>query len=223
MEENSGHDFFDIDKLYIKLLPITEKIYKKYGYVKISKEKFKILSLNAIKCCINNLDYGLFIIEYQKQLNILIKNYIKELIEEPDNFKVIIDEYIYGHLDNVESYDSALKKLNEFATFLNDIECYSMLNRITCICKENEILKKIIGIVLDKNKHIDKVEDLYDIFNYNIITQFISEYCKLNGIKYNNSKYDAVVIYLNEISRIPLISEDEKNIIYLSLFFFCSF
>ena len=124
------------------------------------------------------------------------------------------NENLIEPLDYKHSYRCFIEFCLKFENSLQDIE--SIISLLTYNTKLNNILK----IVTDKNIDFIKKNELEKIFNNDFAISLLEVYCSINNIKIedkeeieeiNFDQYDPEKIYLQEISRIPLLTLEEEQ------------
>lgn len=120
-------------------------------------------------------------------------------------------------------YESALSLLNKLSDELKDYE----FNQCMKLIKESSKLQTLLKIVVDKNIETIKQNKIDTLFNENAIL-LINAYCIINDIEinaetiedlsiinddidYDDSGYDSVKIFLHDICKYPLLSNDEEK------------
>lgn len=117
------------------------------------------------------------------------------------------------------NYETAIFVLNEMA---EKIKLYELDQYIKLI-KENSELQKLLKIVIDKNIELIRQNKIQSLFGETVIS-LIEAYCMIYNIEiknddieindtleYGDASYNSFKIYCLEISKKPLLSDDEEK------------
>lgn len=196
-----------------------DSIYKSIEYTGITKDKFDEIVLNEIdkskKIKSINLDYSKHIIE-KVQNN--ISDYIIALINNSNTSYRLIDNYINYSFKEVNSFNKSLKyfsKLNNYFEVYNYIPNQDLIIELI---NNNTIFNEMITELI---KQADSIKDLLNNFVTNdLIVLTVETYCMLKNIEIekeeDNISYELfsdnnVSLYVNEIIKIPLLTNEEEK------------
>ena len=205
----------EFNKLYNRLFPSINRLFKKYFYLELSKEQYITLTKSFLleiyqKHHKEKPDEQKYLELLKKYLDV----YIKMTINEPENTLRIINNYINAKL-LVKTNGDNIKELRKLSIFLLKYDCFPTPKICVELINNNKVLSFILKEAI-KNSEIDMIND------DNIIISLADAYCMINNITYEKtdnvdetqfeeidaSLMDSVRAYLLEIKR-PLLSDEE--------------
>jgi len=208
------------------LLPIIDNLYKTVDYMEITKEEFYNLVLKEIDESKKTYKDDISYIEYiENKINITIVDQIKEKFSRLETAIIIINNYINKYFKNSTVYEISIKNLKELITFFETYNYIPSIDLLIRIIEENTVLSQMIEIIVKRHKCQISSGNLEKIFDDSGIILIIETYCMLNNIEIKQSEEfeedsidfddfkqtDNVKIYLEEISRRPLLSLEEEQ------------
>lgn len=226
MELNLGK----IQKLSTKqildvILGKIDKIYSSISYIGMNKKAFYELVQKEItkskKDYSGNIDY----IEYIKNKiqQELIKQIIK-MLADTDTAVQIINNYANLYLSNDITYNSAIKNLYKLDKLFETYNYIPSPDVLLKLLESNEIISSSVTIIFNKYKNVIISGNLEKVFDITTIIQLVEAYCIMNNIEIKeelenkeeetDNDYmtsDDVKMYLQEISRIPLLTPEEER------------
>lgn len=226
MELNLGK----IQKLSTKqildvILGKIDKIYSSISYIGMNKKAFYELVQKEItkskKDYSGNIDY----IEYIKNKiqQELIKQIIK-MLADTDTAVQIINNYANLYLSNDITYNSAIKNLYKLDKLFETYNYIPSPDVLLKLLESNEIISLSVTIIFNKYKNVIISGNLEKVFDTTTIIQLVEAYCIMNNIEIKeelenkeeetDNDYmtsDDVKMYLQEISRIPLLTPEEER------------
>ena len=198
---------FEIRDYLHSKMPVQQEEYAEFTYELCF---LRLLSIRTFKdlAHINNLSLNVFLDEYEKRLNTLVKEDLENSLETEVKFsnpekcieiaKTIIDELrmIRYQLDNFNRVINLLCSYN--GKIISNVMALDLYDGSRFVYQTPEQICKIINYVLDINKN-DDVLDIGSAFgNYLINVHNCNEYKSLNGIEIN--------VKLSLISKIRLMA-----------------
>ena len=208
----------NINNLSKKLEPELTRIKNKYKFVKIDKETWnKILFLHAkLISKNNNVNKNIFL----KTLSITINECIKEFYTEE---KIIIS-FINNKIKVKTSKNDNLQELKKISKLLKQIDFQLNLDVLKKVFASNNTLNKICELLIDNKEEINNSEIELLSSEDEYIQVLLEVYCIINDIKIVNDELenndfleteytgcnDSLKIYLNEISKIKLLTPEEE-------------
>ena len=212
-------DKLNTNKIYSFIKDKLEPIYNSIKYTGITKDKFEELVLKEIdkskKVTNVNLDYSKYIID-KIQGNIL--DYIIMLINNNNTSYQLINNYINYHFKEVNSFNKSLKYFNKLNNYFNIYNYIPNQDLIIKLIDSNTIFNEMIVELI---KQTDNIKDLLNNFITNdLIVLTIETYCMLKNLEIEKEEDnipeeifsdDNVYLYINEISKIPLLTNEEEK------------
>lgn len=202
-----------------------DKIYSSISYIGMNKKAFYELVQKEItkskKDYSGNIDY----IEYIKNKiqQELIKQIIK-MLADTDTAVQIINNYANLYLSNDITYNSAIKNLYKLDKLFETYNYIPSPDVLLKLLESNEIISSSVTIIFNKYKNVIISGNLEKVFDTTTIIQLIEAYCIMNNIEIKeelenkeeetDNDYmtaDDVKMYLQEISRIPLLTPEEER------------
>lgn len=207
------------------ILGKIDKIYSSISYIGMNKKAFYKLVQKEItkskKDYFGNIDY----IEYIKNKiqQELIKQIIK-MLADTDTAVQIINNYANLYLSNDITYNSAIKNLYKLDKLFETYNYIPSPDVLLKLLESNEIISSSVTIIFNKYKNVIISGNLEKVFDTTTIIQLVEAYCIMNNIEIKeelenkeeetDNDYmtsDDVKMYLQEISRIPLLTPEEER------------
>lgn len=211
-------------QIYNLLLPIIQKTFNAFSYVKISEKEFYNLVIKEIelskKTYNNDISYSDYI---NRKIRVFLSEKTKTLLFDTNSSFDLVNNYINFKCKLTTSTEDIIKqfeKLNKFFETYNFLPSPDLLIELI---DKNTIFSKMIGtIIKDYNSQIvsGKFED---IFENNLLIMTIETYCMINNIEIQDTSeketnytsdaetVDSIHAYLYEIGNIPILSVEEEK------------
>lgn len=202
-----------------------DKIYSSISYIGMNKKAFYELVQKEItkskKDYSGNIDY----IEYIKNKiqQELIKQIIK-MLADTDTAVQIINNYANLYLSNDITNNSAIKNLYKLDKLFETYNYIPSPDVLLKLLESNEIISSSVTIIFNKYKNVIISGNLEKVFDTTTIIQLVEAYLIMNNIEIKeepenkeeetDNDYmtaDDVKMYLQEISRIPLLTPEEER------------
>lgn len=202
-----------------------DKIYSSISYIGMNKKAFYELVQKEItkskKDYSGNIDY----IEYIKNKiqQELIKQIIK-MLADTDTAVQIINNYANLYLSNDITNNSAIKNLYKLDKLFETYNYIPSPDVLLKLLECNEIISSSVTIIFNKYKNVIISGNLEKVFDTTTIIQLVEAYLIMNNIEIKeepenkeeetDNDYmtaDDVKMYLQEISRIPLLTPEEER------------
>lgn len=202
-----------------------DKIYSSISYIGMNKKAFYELVQKEItkskKDYSGNIDY----IEYIKNKiqQELIKQIIK-MLADTDTAVQIINNYANLYLSNDITNNSAIKNLYKLDKLFETYNYIPSPDVLLKLLESNEIIFSSVTIIFNKYKNVIISGNLEKVFDTTTIIQLVEAYLIMNNIEIKeepenkeeetDNDYmtaDDVKMYLQEISRIPLLTPEEER------------
>lgn len=202
-----------------------DKIYSSISYIGMNKKAFYELVQKEItkskKDYSGNIDY----IEYitNKIQQELIKQIIK-MLADTDTAVQIINNYANLYLSNDITNNSAIKNLYKLDKLFETYNYIPSPDVLLKLLESNEIISSSVTIIFNKYKNVIISGNLEKVFDTTTIIQLVEAYLIMNNIEIKeepenkeeetDNDYmtaDDVKMYLQEISRIPLLTPEEER------------
>ncbi|MCI9433664.1 MAG: RNA polymerase sigma factor RpoD/SigA [Bacilli bacterium] len=215
--------------LFNNLRPIIERNYRNYNYF-ISDVLYKQYLALVIEDCkkkCNENSINQFINLFDTELIKKLNTYLKKVLKGPNKFCSNLSDFINENIILPNDYNDALKQLKILSDFIYEINSYISVDMYIELLESNTILSSIIKIIVDRN--IDNIQknNIENVFKNEFFILIIQVYCMINDIEIKNNededndnddsvdlsyyqKYDGTKLYLNEISKLPLLSKTEE-------------
>lgn len=212
-------------KEIIKSLTVEiDKIYSSISYIGMNKKAFYELVQKEItkskKDYFGNIDY----IEYIKNKiqQELIKQIIK-MLADTDAAVQIINNYTNLYLSDDITYSNAIKNLYKLDKLFETYNYIPSPDVLLKLLDSNQIIFSSVTIIFNKYKNVIISGNLEKVFDTTTIIQLVEAYCIMNDIEIKEEPenkeeadndymtVDDVKIYLQEISKIPLLTPEEEK------------
>ncbi|MCI6266936.1 MAG: sigma-70 family RNA polymerase sigma factor [Erysipelotrichaceae bacterium] len=209
------------------VLPTINEIYKDFDYIGIKQKEFYDLVLKEINISKKTYKGNIPFNDYLKdKINIVLNKRIKKELIKKEKAIFIINNYINKYLKKNTIYEHSIKNLKKLNIFFNTYNYIPNPDVLLEIIEENEILSKMIELVIEKDKS-QIVSGNLDKFlkDNNTMILMIETYCMINNIEIKESEKlekinedensleltNNVKMYLQEIEKIPLLSREEEQ------------
>ncbi|MCI8777750.1 MAG: RNA polymerase sigma factor RpoD/SigA [Bacilli bacterium] len=217
------------NNLFNNLRPIIERNYRNYNYFisDVLYKKYLALVIEDCKKKCNENSINQFINLFGTELIKKLNTYLKKVLKEPNEFCSNLSDFINENIILPNDYNDALKQLKILSDFIYEINSYISVDMYIELLESNTILSSIIKIIVDRN--IDNIQknNIENVFKNEFFILIIQVYCMINDIEIKNNededndnddsvdlsyyqKYDGTKLYLNEISKLPLLSKTEE-------------
>lgn len=211
-------------QIYNILLPIIQKTYNSFSYVKISEEEFYNLVIKEIELSKrtfnNDISYSDFI---NRKIRIFLSEKAKTQLFDTNASFELINNYINLKCKLTTLPEEIIKQFEKLNSFFETYNYLPSPNILMELIDKNTIFSKmIVTIIKEYNSQI--ISGKYeDIFDNNLLIMTIETYCMINNIKIENTyenEFDyssevetinSVSAYINEIRNIPILSADYEK------------
>ena len=113
----------DIDKIYNKLSSSIIVLFDIYNYLELSESEFEILVKKIIAKILNTTISKIDKQQYIKKIVQYLDNYVKQIIENPENTAKIINNYIDKKIFISTILEDNVLELKKINKFLDKNEC----------------------------------------------------------------------------------------------------
>ena len=209
--------------------------YKYYNYVN-SKEVCLEVITNDIVDYLSNEDLeNITIDKINTKIEEQLNKYLHKEIDNQENTLIILNNYLSDNIKSINNYDKRLKFFDKFNEFLLDIDYILTPEVINELIVASLPLYNIIKNIFNKNSDGIKKGQIYEMFSNDTIVSFLEIYAYLNNIEINNDEYlneeeldntiskedtysrDPLKVYINEITKIPLLTREEAESLALRI------
>ena len=211
------------EEIYDSLSSLIWELYEKYSYLNLSKKDYKKLVMSVIKqtkeTYNGRIDYNIYLSNNLKQE--LSKILLVRLNNDKYSFN-IIDNYINKNIQGSYQYADSIEKFNNIHRFLNKYNYSITPDVIIKLFNNNKIFTSIIKTIFNYNYNVIITGKIDDYIEDTTLLLVLDIYCAYNNIEIKDKeeleddailKGDSVHQYLQEISKIPLLSvEQEKEL-----------
>ena len=218
----------NIDSLLDELSGEVSKLYKAYSFLGISENEFNVLVSQAVKESFNNyndnqkIDYKTFFVNVMKHS---IKLYFIS-IQEQDNFKEIINRYVFDNMKNKKDVDGVVSEVGKLSRMITQNQIMVGPDVLSYLIDNNGIIQNYMKIIFEKYQK--RIEDgsYIDLFEDLTLTSLIESYATKNNIEikmnldvdipdegYDGSLsgyVDSIKQYLSDIGNTPLLKPEEE-------------
>lgn len=207
-------------EIYNILLPLINRIYKKFDYIGISQNEFKKLIFNEInsskKMYNGDISYNEFI---KKRIETIVIEEIKEMLKSSKSAVTIINNYINKNSKYFSTYDDSIKLLKKVDSFFELFNYLPTPDILLKIIEDNQLFSKSIKLIVNKHKREITSGDIEKVFDNGTIILIIESYCMLNSIEIKEKNYsdssvditDNIAIYFLEAGKRKLLSREEER------------
>ena len=217
----------DINTIYEEISAKIVNIYKKYNYLRLSKDEFRNIIFEEIELAKNTYDGKENF--YQYLINNIENRFTREVTEIlSDSEKSIsfLTNYINQKFVEVKDYNAAMVKLKNLGSLFSKYNVVPEPDVIIYLVKNNKSIINCLKIIVNNDISKIKSNDIDDISSDYFVISMIECYCEFNNIKINENKTDEkedvsydkdynseddLKIYLKDIGMIPLLSDDEEK------------
>ena len=140
----------DDNTIYNQIKPIVTSTLKKFKYVDISSDEYKIIItelINELRTAYDgSVHYLLFI---KDRLELFFKNKTKTLITNSKTSFKIVNNYINQKFNNVSNYYSSIKCFKELNDLFQINEFLPSRNFLIELIENNAIFNKMIELIMN--------------------------------------------------------------------------
>lgn len=218
---------------YELLLPIVDKLYKKYYFLNYSSRDYQLLIkdwLSEFKTIEIEDEEACFSELFTTYLDASIKKYIRcEMLK--DTGILFINNYIDNIIQEKTPYREVANAFSKLCSFFTEIDYIPTPDVYFHLLNKSSNIKNILSVIVTKNINVIKKNKTYTIFPNEIACAFIEFYCMSNDILIDNDyeskdisfeekelllndSDDMVKVYLNELPKETLTAEEEKTLAY---------
>ncbi len=215
----------DSNQIYEQVLPVIDKIKKKYGFFNIAEETFEEMVVLTINYLLNNeIPKKDISQKFERYLTNLIFKEGKKIIK--NNFLNVTESYIKENIEYFE--DNPLLQLEKIMKFFNSVSYIPDLNDISDLIKNNMVISKLLENITENNLEIIKKYGISKITKNDILISFINTYLDINNIEIeeemdeeeiyktlNEEKTlstDMVKLYMKQLNKPILTVSEEKKL-----------
>lgn len=212
------------EEIYELLLPTINNIYQSYSYVSISHQDYYELVLeeitNSKKIYIGSTSYSSFM---KTKIKASLSEHIKRLIHDSSTSFKIINDYINQEFSKISTYKDAIKYFKKLDKFFKTYDYLPNFDLLIELINQNNVFINMIESIF-KRYNLQIISGNYEkIFDNTSLILAIDVYCMLNNIEIKQENIEeveiidefettnSVSIYLREIGRIPLLSEQQEK------------
>ncbi len=180
------------NELYDALLPLTEKIYDQYSYVKIEQACYNKIVMDSIKesrKILNNSKNDTFDILFLDCLQNNINEYIKTLL--PNQTEAIISGFIETNIKPSNIYKEVIQEFQKLVDFMQDIDFISSLDfsGILLLFEKYKCIEDMLEQIVDTNIEHIKKSGINNTFKDYVLTTFVEAYCLTHNIEIYGDKF----------------------------------
>ena len=175
-------------QLYQKFFPSIHKICKLYSYANFSDSFVQDVSLKIIddlKNDVSSFQEETFEKQFEKRLNLLFLQQLKEDLAVPNLFCEIMNRYINLHFkgSSLDDVREVMRQLQRVSLFFKKVQLF--VNTDLCLkLLENPLFSKLVSMVVDTYR--DKIRKGTFIylreFSDETMVLFVQVYCELHDI-----------------------------------------
>lgn len=214
------------EEIFKILLPTINNIYDSFNYLEIERSEFYDIVLKEIIKSKTNYNQKQEYVDYLKNnVCITINKRMQKKLTNSKQSVNIINNYINTQFDKFVTVEDCMKNLQKLNLFFQTHNYTPDPYVLFTIIKENSNFNKMIELIINKYKNQILLNKLENIINNNLIISIIESYCTLNDIEikqidksedydydeFNDNISDSVQTYLQEISKIPLLTAKEEK------------
>lgn len=213
-------------EIYELLSLSMNKLYQFFSFSNISKKDFYNIAIYEIeqskKFYRNEVSYEEYI---NKRIKTILIEKVKIMFKVPNLAFDIINNYISLIFNGVKSLDESIKLFEKLNVFFETYDYTPNPDLMIELLNNNPKYMKIIKMIVDNNYSFIVEGKLEDLFNNNLLIMTIETYCMIKKIEiktesdeqeeynYDVKTTDSVKMYLNEITKYPVLSiEEEKEL-----------
>ena len=208
----------EIYKIYSSLFDI---IYDTFSYLDMTKDEYHAFVIEKINDSKDNYnDIEKFSNYLKNKIVSIFMKKTKAMLEKDDPY-IVLSSYINSKYKNVKTANDSIECFNMFKSFLRTINYTLSSDIIIRLLNNNELFKDSTSTIFKEYKKDITSGNLGNVINDNLLALIIETYCALNGIvikeediqneNFSNELTDSLHLYMREISKIPLLTQEEEK------------
>ena len=214
----------DSTKIYEMLLPTINSVYKQFEYTGISNSEYRELILKEVDKLKEESDITAINSDYlKKKIGFNLSEYTKELINNPETSFKVINSYINQKIGNISDYDKAIDCFKKIESFFETYAFVPSPDLLIKLLNENSVFSKMTEIVFDAYKKEILSGKFEFICDSTLAVLVIETYCMAHNLEIKHDDHEEILnltttdlsdhtnMYLEEIGRIPLLSDEQRT------------
>lgn len=222
------------EELYNLFIEDFYREVKKYEKYDIDEKDARVLMKEIIQKNLNRFNKVRFVQSgtknsyFKKLLDRSLNEKVLEKFENEKNCLEITLKYIEKTLRKQNDYELNLKEIDKLENFFKEINYEVNIDLLVLLLKSSDQLNSIIDIII-KDVENKKIKGQTEKLMSSFLISLIEAYCVLNGKEmynfqeveieddyhkeegfWNNQEMDSVRMYLDELSKEPLLSKEEE-------------
>ena len=212
--------------IYDRYNHLFEEIYNSFKYLNMSKEEYKAIVIDVIDKSKRNYNGKVSYSTYIKNtVNNAMNAIVSERINTEDDQMAIIIDYVNNKNNNFgTNYMKSIDAIKDIETFFKTHHLDVNPDIMIRLINEKTAFKKMLDVIFMSHDKIIVSGNSKEYFKDDFIVLAIEMYCMIQKVEiqseyeeeierdFINSKnsMDSLSMYLNEISKIPLLSSTEE-------------
>jgi len=185
---------FKSKNVYERFMLLISKIYEDIKYTEISSSLYKKLVLEVIEDSVKSYRGKFPFRKYlENNIYLAISIYVQEKLKEKDFFDILIKNYVKEHLEEYSNYKDAYKLIKSFEIVFNMFKIDVNPDIILNIINSNPEISNALEILLNKNYKGIVHGRMETIFKNDCVLSFMRAFLIIKDIEINeddDSTYD---------------------------------